>query len=239
MSPITPSGPPPGFVVGLAAEARLLAGSLRDGTAGIAPRVACAAADSGRARRGAERLLAGGAVALVSFGIAGGLDPALLPGDLVLAERVAAPGCAPIRTDPDWRARWAAAARAAGLRTVGGDLIESPRVVAGLADKRLLHLTSGAVATDMESYAVAAVAAEAGVPFAAVRAIADPAGRPLPRAAIGIIGPDGSPRVGRLILRLCVRPWECPELFRLRRDTDAALASLGRLAGGLGPAGLS
>jgi adenosylhomocysteine nucleosidase len=90
----------------------------------------------------------------------------------------------------------------------------------------------------MESYAVAAVAAEAGVPFVAVRAIADPAEQPLPRAVTGIIGPDGMPRLDRLVLRLCLRPWECPSLFRLRRDTDAALASLGRLVGGLGPAGL-
>ena len=139
-------------------------------------------------------------------------------------------------TDPNWRAEWAAAA--AGLRYVGGGLLDSARVVASISEKRNLYEASGAVAVDMESYAVAGVAAEAGVPFVAVRAIADPAGRPLPRSVIGSIGPDGRPRVGRVMLHVCVRPWEAPALLQLRRDTDAALASLRRLIGGFGPAGL-
>ena len=80
------------FIVGLAAEARVL----RRAAGGLDPslpgRIACAAAAPERARAGAERLLAEGAGALVSFGIAGGLDPVLMPGDLVLPERVGLPG---------------------------------------------------------------------------------------------------------------------------------------------------
>ncbi len=227
------SSAPAGFVVGLAAEARLLAEAL-----GPAGRIACAGANAARARAGAERLVADGAGALISFGIAGGLDPDLGPGDLVLAERVVAPGAPPIAADPAWRAKWVAAAAAARLRTVGGDLADSTQAVAGVADKRALRAASGAAAADMESYAVACVAAAAGVPFAAVRAVADPAGRALPRAVIDIIGPDGLPDIDRLILRLCLRPWECPALYRLRRDSDAAVASLRRLLGSVGPAGL-
>jgi adenosylhomocysteine nucleosidase len=229
VSSITPA--PPGFVVGLAIEARVLTRAL-----GPAGRIACAGASAARAREGALRLLAQGAGALISFGIAGGLDPALVPGDLVLPERVVAPGAPAIATDDEWRAKWAAAA--AGLPVAAGTLADSAGIVTGVADKQTLHRSTGAEAADMESYAVGEVAAEAGVPFAAVRAVADPAGRPLPRSVIGIIGPDGLPDIDRLILRLCLRPWEIPALFRLRRDTDAALASLGRLVGGFGPAGL-
>lgn len=229
---MSPSAPP-GFVVGLAAEARLLARAL-----GSSCRIACAGADPERAREGAARLLAEGAGALISFGLAGGLDPALAPGDLVLPERVVAPGGEAIATDDDWRARWSAAATTAGLPTTGGTLIDSAGIVTTVADKEALHRSSGAVAADMESYAVAAAAAESGVPFAAVRAVADPAGRSLPSSVIGLIGPDGMPDIDRLILRLCVRPWECPALFRLRRDADAALASLGCLVRGFGADGL-
>ena len=121
---------------------------------------------------------------------------------------------------------------------VGGGLLDCAQVVTSIAEKRNLFEASGAVAVDMESYAVAGVAAEAGVPFVAVRAIADPAGRPLPRSVIGIIGPGCSPRVGRVILHLCLRPWESSALLQLRRDTVAALASLSRLIGGCGPTGL-
>ena len=142
-------------------------------------------------------------------------------------------------TDPNWRAEWAAAAAAAGLHTAGGGLLDSAQAVTSITDKRILYEASSAVAVDMESYAVAGVAAGAGVPFVAARAIADPAGRPLPRSAISSIGPDGMPRVGRVIFRACRRPWEAPALLPLRRDTDAALASLRRLLGGFGPVGLS
>ncbi len=112
-------------------------------------------------------------------------------------------------------------------------------MLASVADKAAAHSTSGAVAVDMESHAIAAVAASADVPFVAIRAIADPAGRPLPRAVLGSIGPGGRPRVGHVILGICLRPWETPALLHLRGDTAAALASLRRLVGGLGTAGPS
>jgi len=232
------SSAPAGFVVGLAAEARLLARALGPLSSGAVGPVACAGADPERARESAARLLAEGARALISFGLAGGLDPALAPGDLVLPDRVVAPGGQAFAADGTCRAKWAAAAAAAGLPVAAGTLIGSARPVAGVAEKAALRRSGGAVAVDMESHAVAAVATAAGVPFAAVRAVADPAGRFLPSAAIGLIGPDGRPDVGRLVLRLCASPWEVPALLRLRRDADAALASLGRLVGGFGPAGL-
>ena len=232
------SNPPPGFVVGLAIEARLLAQAVARNAPSALPPIACAAACAERARAGARRLLSEGAGALVSFGIAGGLDPSLTPGDLVIAERVVSPDGHTIAVDLDLRARWQGAAEAAELRAVGGGLLGTARPLASVADKRACHRSSGAAAVDMESHAVAGIAAEAGVPFVAVRAIADPAGRPLPRAAAGSIGPDGRPRIGHVVLGVCLRPWEVPALLRLRRDTDAALASLRRLIGGLGPAGL-
>lgn len=224
----------PGFVVGLAVEAELLAQHAPHAGA----RIACAAACAERAWAGARRLLSEGAGALVSFGIAGGLDPSLTPGDLVIAERVVSPNGHAIAVDLDLRARWQGAAEAAELRAVGGGLLGTARPLASVADKRACHRSSGAAAVDMESHAVAGIAAEASVPFVAVRAIADPAGRPLPRVAAGSIGPDGRPRIGHVVLGVCLRPWEVPALLRLRRDTDAALASLRRLTGGLGPAGL-
>ena len=147
------------------------------------------------------------------------------------------PSGAAFATDDDLRARWRAAATSAGLSATGGALSASAGMLRTVQDKQALRRASGAVAVDMESHAVAAVADAASVPFAAVRAIADPAHRPLPRAVIGIIRPDGLPDVDRLILRLCARPWEIPTLFRLRRDADAALASLGRLVRGFGAAG--
>ena len=57
--------------------------------------------------------------------------------------------------------------------------------------KAALHSETGASAVDMESHIAAAYAAEAGLPFAAVRVISDPAHRALPALARAAIKPNG------------------------------------------------
>jgi adenosylhomocysteine nucleosidase len=223
------------FVVGLAAEARVLERAAGHHDPALPRRIACVAASSARAGQEAERLLAEGAGALVSFGIAGGLDPVLMPGDLVLAERIHLPEGGHIETAAPWRGDWTARAAEAGLRSRGGTLAGSPRVVTPAADKRRLFESSGACAVDMESHAVARVAEAAGVPFLAVRAVADPSDSSLPSVVRHSLGPDGRERRGVVAARLTLRPWQLPDVLRLRRDMRAALATLGRLVRLLGP----
>ncbi len=234
--PESSSRPRPGFVTGLAIEASVL----RRGAAGhdpeIAKRVACAGADAARARRLAEDLLAAGASALVSFGVAGGLDPALGPGDVVLPETIVAPGGAALATDAAWRAHLLEVASAKGLRPFGGGLVGSDQAVATVSAKRALFAASGAVAVDMESHSVALAAQAAGVPLLVVRAVLDSAERALPRAVIGSIAPNGRARTALVAARLMLRPWETPLVYRLRRDMDAALGALRALTAALGPA---
>ena len=95
----------PGFVTGLAIEASVLRRSTAGHDPQIADRITCAGADAARARRLAEDLLAAGARALVSYGVAGGLDPALGPGDVVLPETVVVPGGKALDADAPWRLR--------------------------------------------------------------------------------------------------------------------------------------
>ena len=69
-----------GFVVGLSAEARLLRGSgFMVGVGGGLPEGAA---------RAAEGLISKGALALVSFGLAGGLNPVLRPGAILIPQSV-------------------------------------------------------------------------------------------------------------------------------------------------------
>ena len=63
-------------------------------------------------------------------------------------------------------------------------------------------LETGAVAVDMESHIAAAYAAEAGLPFAALRVVSDPAGRALPALAMAAIKPNGD-----IDLRKVLRGW--------------------------------
>jgi len=59
----------------------------------------------------------------------------------------------------------------------------------------LFH-TTGAIAVDLESHLVAQAAARAGRPFLILRAIADPASRSLPPAAVNGLDSDGNPALG-------------------------------------------
>ena len=65
-------------------------------------------------------------------------------------------------------------------RVVRGGLAGVEEVVVAQASKAALHSETGAAAVDMESHIAAAYAAEADLPFAALRVISDPADRALP-----------------------------------------------------------
>ncbi|WP_456305125.1 phosphorylase family protein, partial [Crenalkalicoccus roseus] len=133
---------------------------------------------------------------MLSFGIAGGLDPALAPGDLVVSTRVRGPRGA-------WSAdaAWAAAlARATGARL--GVVAGAAEVVAEPAAKRALRLATGALVVDLESEAAAAFAAARGLPFVALRAVADTAGEGVPRAAAVGLTAAGRPAPLRVALAL-------------------------------------
>ena len=217
-----------GVVTGLVAEARLfrrLAGSAD----GNSPLIACVG--PGRGRQGAEDLLLRGADALVSFGLAGGLDPWLKPGDLVCPDRVLAGDGTSLATDTLWRDRILAEARMSGLDTADGALLGSDHPVTDPEEKHRIAHESGAVAVDMESHCVAAVAAERDVPFVVLRAIADTAERALPPAALKGLDAEGRVRRAPVIWALCRSPGQLPEMIGLARDSRAGMAALGRAAG--------
>ncbi|HUI17477.1 MAG TPA: hypothetical protein VL244_07420 [Alphaproteobacteria bacterium] len=222
-----------GIVVGMAAEAAEAAAPSAALAASLRPLVFVAGRRPGRAQEGARQLLAQGAAALLSFGVAGGLDPTLKPGDAVLASAVTAPDGMAIETDPNWRRRLE---RQLAGRAREGAIAGADRMIATRAEKAALARTSRALAVDMESHQVARAAAAAGVPFMALRVIVDGAERDLPRAALAGLAPDGTTRPFAVVARLLLRPWELPRLAALAGDSRRALAALGRLAADLGPA---
>ncbi len=174
-----------------------------------------------------------GAQALLSFGLAGGLDPGLAPGAVVIAAAVVSPAGAIHESNGPWRDALAAAL--ASENPVIGRVAGSDRPVASVAAKRALRETSGALAVDMESHRVAAVAAETQSPFAVLRAVADPAGRALPRAALAGLGPDGAINLGAVLGCLALRPWEAPAIVALTLDAWRGLAALSRGVALTGP----
>jgi adenosylhomocysteine nucleosidase len=212
------------FVTGLRAEAKILETAAKRAHR-APPAIACAGAHAGRAHDGAARLIADGAEAVLSFGLCGGLDPALKPGTLILAESVIDQDGRRFDADPVLRS-----CLLSRLQAIGGTLLGSDRPISSAAEKTRLHGTLGAVAVDMESHGVARAAKSLGVPFLAVRAVADPAMRDLPQAALAATGPDGGLRHGAIIGALLCRPWEIAAMIRLGAEARRAFAALERAA---------
>jgi len=199
-----------GVVVGLQAEARIAA------RLGI---VAISGARATLAATGVQCLIDQGATELLSFGLAGGLAPGLEPGDLVIATAVLV-GEARHATDPELTNRLAAALPEANLGAVVGSDLAIPDVAA----KQRLHASTGAMAVDMESQAVAG----AGLRFTVLRAIADPADRNLPPVALVGLKPDGSSDILAVLGALLRQPGQLPRLLGVARESATALAALRR-----------
>ena len=218
------SGPPPILVVtGLAAEARIAAG----------PGVVTVAGGGDAAHLASllQAALGRGAGAVISFGIAGGLAPGLAPGAVLIADAVH-DGADRLPADPAWTGRLAALLPNARRR----DLAGVDAAVAGSDGKASLLRSTGAAAVDMESHVAARLAARHGVPFAALRVVADPAERSLPPAALVGMRSDGTTDLGAVLASLVRRPLQLPALIRTGLDARAALAALAASRRALGPA---
>jgi len=222
-----------GIVAAFAAESRhfgpLMPGSA-DGTLLVVSGMGAAAAASG-----ARQLVDAGARALLSWGVAGGLDPALPAGALFLPGEVISADGVVYQTAREWREALATAVASCHPVT-GGRLLTSRRPLGSAADKSIAFSETGAAAVDMESAAVAEVARAQGLPFLAVRAIVDTANDPLPKAAIAAAS-SGSVKLSRLLGALARAPADLPALIRLMwryRAASRSLAAVAR-AGALAP----
>jgi adenosylhomocysteine nucleosidase len=217
------------IVTGLVQEARIAAGP------GMA--VICSSSDPNQLRALLTTLDPTSVRGVISFGVAGGLDPSLKTGDVVVATEVMAGD-----------ARWLAglpltegqiASIALGRRrVVRGLLAGVEEVVAARACKAALHSETGAAAVDMESHIAAAYASEAGLPFAALRVISDPADRALPALARKAIKPNGDLDLRKILGGVVRNPRTLRALVSTGIDFNRALRSLrgcrGLLLGGEG-----
>ena len=206
------------IVCGFTAEARIARG---DGVVTIA--------GGGSSAALAERLAASDPAqfaAIISFGLAGALEPGLKPGDVIIASAIVAGETRPC--SDALRMSWAHL----GFRTAAIAGVDAPVLTS--AAKAALRARTGAAAVDMESHIAAAFAAHHALPFGAIRVISDAADHVLPPVAAHAMRPDGGIAIGAVIAGLVRRPGQLPALLATARDAGRAVKALRQARAALG-----
>ena len=213
------------LVTGLAREARVAGGVGIEtiGAGGDPPRLRLMLAGEGAVYR-----------AVISFGVAGGLDPGLAPGAVIVASGIVS-GEKGWPADTEISRRWAKRLAETGERVLTGTLAGAETAILDIAGKQSLRAKTGAAAVDMESHVAAAFAAAHRLPFGAIRVVCDPAGRALPPLAAEALRPNGGLDLPAILRSLVRRPTQLVTLPGLARDAAKAVAALGRVRASLGP----
>jgi len=180
-----------------------------------------------RAAAAATRAIAAGARVLVSWGLAGGLDASLAPGVVVIPRRIVAHDGGAFDADPVLHARLIGLANE--LVIEAGDLLTVRTPLESPETKRAARDRHRAVAVDMESAAIARVAAEARVPFVALRVVFDAASDALPAGAEKWLDESGRRRLAPA-LRAVASPAQWGGLMTLIRRYRVASRALDELA---------
>lgn len=160
---------------------------------------------------------------ILSFGIAGGLDPALRPGTPLIASAVIGES-GHHQTDARWSRRLLDSHPAA----IHAPLLGLDEAIVDPAGKDHHFQRTGAAAVDMESHIAAAVARQHGLPFAALRVIADPAERHVPPSAMRGVRDDGRTDALAVLRALVRRPREIAGVVGIARDAWTARLTLAR-----------
>jgi adenosylhomocysteine nucleosidase len=150
---------------------------------------------------------------LISSGFAGGVDPSLGAGDLLLAENYSAP-------------HLLAQAREVLIARVGR-LVTTDRVIEDATERARFAEEHQAAAVDMETKWIAAACAEHQIPMISLRAISDTAAAPFPAPPHVLFNIERQKtslsRLGGYLIR---HPLAIPRLTRFARQVSAARASL-------------
>jgi adenosylhomocysteine nucleosidase len=198
-----------GFITGLKAEARWLR------NAGFMVNVGGGTPYG--AEQAAEALVTEGAQGLISFGLAGGLKPGLVAGSIVVPTAI-------LEGNRVYPADYVLMSFLGG--STGAPLYAGLKIAATAHDKALIYRRSHPDAIDLESGAVARVAQARGVPFAVLRAVADPSDADLPPVALIALKDGGKLDLPAIALSVLRHPGQIKSLINLAQAAKSARAAL-------------
>ncbi len=161
------------------------------------------------------------------LGFAGGIDPELKTGDLVVASRyyLAGPSADFLSADASMLELAQAAAGDCGIPAAHACSLTVDAMVCTPREKAECGRRFPAATVNMEDYWLAAQAKAAGVPFLSVRAVLDQADQNLPPYLLGL-------SQARLldVLRTAAMPWRTPTLLKLAHQARQARGPLTKFA---------
>ncbi|MGH9742265.1 MAG: hypothetical protein ACRD51_07925, partial [Candidatus Acidiferrum sp.] len=151
----------------------------------------------------------------ISTGLAGSLDPALTPGDAVVARNLESrDGNCRVASSPGL----VDLAAACGAKPVQVS-VTSERIVATAEEKETLSGKGSIV--EMESAHILAIATQNLVPAVAVRVISDAADEDLPVDFARILDSHGNLKMGGLLKEVGLSPYRIPMLIQFGRQSRA------------------
>ena len=160
---------------------------------------------------------------IASIGVAGGLDPALAAGTILVPSAIVTKDKQLIGIDPQWRANLSATLPSKPLPTLHMGVNVA---ITNTKDKERLFQEYKANAVDMESHILGEYANERGLPFIVIRVVADTANDAIPEAALAGLNQTGSILPFRVIRQLLTNPKQIPQMFKLARNSKAAMNAL-------------
>jgi len=160
-------------------------------------------------------------------GVAGGVDPELETGDLLLADRHALQNGASqgagqaIKPDTDMLQSAQKAALELSVPIFNGGSLTVDHLVAEPHERESLRTEYQVYSVNMEDYRAAEAAQNAGVPFLSVRVVLDTASQRLPGYLPGLARSRY-----KVVTKILLMPWRIPAMLRLKRQLQLCQAVL-------------
>ncbi len=181
------------------------------------------------ASNAAQNLLDKGCSKLISWGCAAGLADGLLAGDLCLPELLISENRQYFPVHSEWQQQ--TMSLLAYLQPIhSGPFCTNNTIVSWSRDKKAIHQSTGAIALDMESAAIAKIAEQKSIPYLVIRVIADTASMNLPAAITKSLDEKGQINNNKLVLNIITNPRQIPDLIKLGLHFQSAQKKLNSVA---------
>ena len=160
-------------------------------------------------------------------GVAGGVDPELETGDLLLADRHALQNGASqgagqaIKPDAEMLQSAQKAALELSVPIFNGGSLTVDHLVAKPHEREALRTEYQVYSVNMEDYRAAEAAQNAGVPFLSVRVVLDTTSQRLPGYLPGLARSRY-----KVVTKILLMPWRIPTMLRLKRQLQLCQAVL-------------